>query len=213
MKDESYLVPNGIGRSELTEKRSRFLGQVLPCASEEEALEHLRLTREAHRDASHTVYCYRIHANSIMRYSDDGEPGGTAGMPCLQIFMKQQIEDFCCTVTRWFGGTLLGTGGLARAYSETARLALENAGPARLCPWRSFTLPCDYGAYRKIRTALEAEGYEIADAEFGERVLLTLLAPAERAERLEPLVRELTFGSGKLTPGETMMRKILLSGE
>ena len=124
----TYLVPAGFGEAEYIEKRSRFIGRVWPVADEAQALEHLREIREQHWDAKHNVYAYIIREGGIMRYSDDGEPGGTSGMPTLNVFRSEEIQNVCCVITRYFGGVLLGSGGLVRAYSNTAKMALDAAG-------------------------------------------------------------------------------------
>ena len=105
-----YIIPAGDGEIEYVEKRSRFIGRVWRVESEAQALERLRETRERHWDATHNVYAYALHEGGIMRYSDDGEPSGTAGMPVLDVFRKAGVQDFCCVVTRYFGGILLGAG-------------------------------------------------------------------------------------------------------
>ena len=131
MKNESYLTPAAFGEAEFTEKRSRFIGRVWPVETEAEALEHLKRMREQHWDATHNVYAYVLREGGIMRYSDDGEPQGTSGMPVLNVFRSREIVNVCCVVTRYFGGILLGTGGLVRAYSRSAKLA-------GVCRWRNI---------------------------------------------------------------------------
>ena len=114
---EEYLVPSGEGIAELVEKRSRFLGHIWLTQTEEEALQCIKKMREQHWDATHNVYAYLIK-DGAMRYSDDGEPQGTAGIPVLEVLRKEGIYNVCCVVTRYFGGTLLGAGGLVRAYGK-----------------------------------------------------------------------------------------------
>ena len=109
---KSYLIPGGYGEVEFIEKRSRFIGRVWPVDSETEAIAHIKETREKHWDATHNVYAYIMLEGGIMRYSDDGEPGGTSGMPTLNVFRSNDIKNVCCVVTRYFGGILLGAGGL-----------------------------------------------------------------------------------------------------
>ena len=112
---EDYLTPAAYGEAELIEKRSRFIGRVWPVESEAEALEHLKEIRARHWDATHNVYAYILREGGTMRYSDDGEPQGTSGMPTLTVFRAKEIQNVLCVVTRYFGGILLGTGGLVRA--------------------------------------------------------------------------------------------------
>ena len=152
---EAYLLPSAFGQAEFTEKRSRFIGRVWPVASEEEALEHIRQTREMHRDATHNVYAYAVRSGSFMRYSDDGEPQGSSGIPALNVFRSADIYDFCCVVTRYFGGILLGTGGLARAYSKAASMALDEAGISEKRLWSRIMTECPYSLYEKLKKELE----------------------------------------------------------
>ena len=112
---EGFRMPAGPGESELTEKRSRFLGHLIPVESEEEAKEFVSQVKKQYHDARHNCWCYRIY-NGPERFSDDGEPQGSAGMPMLEVFRREEVFNFCCVVTRYFGGVLLGTGGLSRAY-------------------------------------------------------------------------------------------------
>ena len=121
----TYLMPAGFGEAELVEKRSRFIGRVWPVETEAQALEHIEQMRKQHHDARHNCFAYCVRDGGLMRYSDDSEPQGTAGQPILNVFRGREITNFCCVVTRYFGGILLGTGGLVRAYSEAAKLALE----------------------------------------------------------------------------------------
>ena len=201
------LVPLAPGEAELIEKRSRFLARVLPCRVEEEALDMIRDARKTYSDATHNVYAYMIRSNGAMRYSDDGEPGGTAGMPILDVFRKAGVGDFCCVVTRWFGGTLLGTGGLVRAYSEAAKLALEAAGIGELREYSAFSLSCPYALADKLRYAL-ASSAEIEDTAYGERVDFTVLVPAGGEEALAKLAAETTSGGVVPVPLGTRERAV-----
>ena len=151
----SYLVPAGCGEAEYVEKRSRFIARVWPVESEAEAVAHIEAMRKQHYDARHNVYAYIVRDGGIMRYSDDGEPQGTSGQPTLNVFRSQEITNFCCVVTRYFGGILLGTGGLVRAYSTAAKEALENAGISRMALWKSIELGCSYSQFERIKRLLE----------------------------------------------------------
>ena len=123
---ESYMTVRQAGHNEVTIQKSRFIGYASPCTTEEEAIRYIQAIREQHREARHHCYAYIIGSNSgIMRYSDDGEPGGTAGMPVLNVFRNEEIFNVTCVVTRYFGGTLLGAGGLVRAYGKAAKMALD----------------------------------------------------------------------------------------
>ena len=132
MDMESYLVPGEYGEAELVEKRSRFIGQVWRVETEEEARERVEQVRKKYHDARHHCWCYLLREGGVLRYSDDGEPQGTAGQPMLNVFQKEGVANAVCVVTRYFGGILLGAGGLTRAYGSTAKLALDGAGLCRI---------------------------------------------------------------------------------
>ena len=131
---EEYLVPTGYGEDEFTEKKSRFIGRIWPAESEEEALERVREMEKAHAGAAHNCWAYVIK-NGPTRFSDNGEPGGTAGLPMTLVLQKEQLFNVVCVVTRYFGGILLGSGGLVRAYTKAAKIAVN---AARRWSWRSW---------------------------------------------------------------------------
>ena len=124
---EPYNIPTGAGESELTEKRSTFLGHVRCVETEDEARAFIAAMKKQYHDARHNCWCYRLHSGAE-RYSDDGEPQGTAGIPMLEVFKRAEVTNVVCVVTRYFGGVLLGTGGLLRAYAKSAKDALDAAG-------------------------------------------------------------------------------------
>ena len=189
------LVPAGYGEAEFTEKRSRFIGRVWPVKTEDEAIEHIKAMREQHWDATHNVYAYIVRENGAMRYSDDGEPQGTSGMPVLEVFRKSGVADFCCVVTRYFGGILLGAGGLVRAYSQAASSALSAAGLARLSLWRSMTLVCPYALYERVRTETENAGGVIEDTDFAADVTVRVLVEDEASAAYAGRIVDLTAGA------------------
>ena len=177
----SYLVPAGYGEAEYQEKKSLFIARIWRVEDEAGALAHINDMRREYADATHNVYAYLIRGG-IMRFSDDGEPGGTSGMPTLNVFRTQGIEDVCCVVTRYFGGILLGSGGLVRAYSKAAAAALDAAGIARMESWRETVIKCAYPLYERIRRL--ADTWECADlsADFGAEVTVTLLCREDRCD-------------------------------
>lgn len=191
---DSYLVPAGYGEAELIEKKSRFIGQVWRTDTEEEAQNCIHKTRESHRNATHNVYAYIIHDNNLTRYSDDGEPSGTSGIPTMNVFAGENIQNVCCVVTRYFGGTLLGTGGLSRAYSKTAKMALESAGVAQLAQWSAFKLICAYSFYETATHIAEDFGAVIRDSDFGVDVVLTVLVLRDSAQAFEETLNDLSSG-------------------
>ncbi len=195
MMNNDYLTPAAYGEAEFTEKRSRFIGRVWPVESEEQALEHLKEIRAKHWDATHNVYAYILREGGLMRYSDDGEPQGTSGMPTLTVFRGKDIQNVLCVVTRYFGGILLGTGGLVRAYSQTAKLALEAAGIARVREWEELLIACPYGMYEKIRRELELAEAVVTATDFGADVSLEALLEKGKSETLNRRLQELSSGA------------------
>jgi len=190
---ENDLVPAGYGEAEYTDKKSRFIGQVSPAATEEEAMAFVRRVREKYPDARHNVWAYSLR-NGAMRWSDDGEPGGTSGQPALNVFRSAGVSDVCCVVTRYFGGILLGSGGLVRAYSKAASLALAAAGLAQIREWRAFRLSCGYPQFDRVRRLLSDLGARDTEAGFGETVDVYTLVPEEEAARFFDLLADLTAG-------------------
>ncbi len=208
MENNGYLAPAGFGEAEYVERHSRFLGKVWKIKTEQEALEHLKACRETYWDASHNVYCYRVKSGSIMRYSDDGEPGGTAGLPAINVFLKEGIQDFCCVITRYFGGILLGAGGLARAYSHTAKLSLKAAGLAEARLWRELLIGCPYGLYERIRRGLEERGAVTENVDFASDVLMAVLVPSDETEDICARITDLAAGNTVIQTGEEVFRFI-----
>ena len=209
---ENYLVPAGYGEAEYIDKKSRFIGQVTPASSEDEAMAFVRSVREKYPDATHNVWAYSLRDGG-MRWSDDGEPGGTSGQPTLNVFRSAEVYDVCCVVTRYFGGILLGSGGLVRAYSKTASLALEAAGLARIREWRAFRISCGYPCYDRIRRLLSDLGALDTEAGFGETVEVSTLVPAEEAARFGALLADLTAGSASCTPAGSVFRPAKISSD
>lgn len=197
---EEYLVPTSFGEADFVEKRSRFIGRVWPVETEEEALRHIKEMREQHWDATHNVYAYIIK-DGPTRFSDDGEPGGTAGMPTLQVLQREGLYNICCVVTRYFGGILLGAGGLVRAYAKGAKIAVDAAGISRKRVWSSLYVPCPYPFYERVKLEVAASGGIIRDTQFGSEVELEILMPVEKAESF--LIRLADLSAGKLEGMET----------
>ena len=199
----SYLVPAGYGEAEYIDKKSRFIGRVWPVADEREALAHIEDMRRKHADATHNVYAYLLRENNVMRFSDDGEPGGTSGMPTLNVFRSEGITDVCCVITRYFGGILLGSGGLVRAYSNTAKLALDAAGIAEMRPWVRLCVRCSYRLYERVQRMVGQQEGIVEDAQFGEAVAITLLLRAELVDAFGVSLRDLSGGTAEVeTLGE-----------
>ena len=194
---EEYLVPSGEGIDEHTEKRSRFIGHIWRTDTEEEALAAIKATRESMWDARHHVYAYIIRGGA-MRYSDDGEPQGTGGMPVLDVLRRQELQNVCCVVTRYFGGILLGTGGLVRAYSKAAAMAVDAAGVSIMRLWQRYEIPCPYPLFERVKLEIEAHEGQIAATEYGAQVDMTVRIPMGRADAFR--TRLIDLSSGKLVP-------------
>ncbi len=195
---DEYLVPTGFGEAELIEKRSRFIGHVWRITSEEEALSHLKEMREKYWDANHNVYAYSIKSTGISRYSDDGEPQGTAGIPVLNVFRLGELEDFCCVVTRYFGGILLGAGGLVRAYSKAASLALEAAGRSTMRSWRNVRVRCEYRQFERVRLELVNNGAVLGDIDYGADVNISAMMPDKDVDAFDARLTDVMAGTVKL---------------
>ncbi len=150
--NNQYWIPAGEAVSEFTEKRSRFIGQIRPVNSEADARRFLDEIRKKHRDARHNCWCYIIQSDGmIIRCSDDGEPQGTAGQPILQVFQRREVVNLCCVVTRYFGGVLLGAGGLTRAYARAAKDVLDAAGVIRMELWTEWEVICPYAVLERVK--------------------------------------------------------------
>ena len=145
-----YLIPTRPSKTEFTEKRSTFIGHVWPVETEEEARARVEEMKKKYHDARHNCWCYRLKDGPV-RYSDDGEPQGTAGQPMLGVFQKEEVTNVCCVVTRYFGGVLLGAGGLVRAYTRSAKDALDAAGISAVRRWVSMEVPCTYARFEEAR--------------------------------------------------------------
>ena len=188
-----YIIPAGYGEAEHVAKKSRFIGQVQHVESESEAMAFVESVRKKHADATHNVWAY-VLANGALRWSDDGEPGGTSGQPTLNVFRQAGVCDVCCVVTRYFGGVLLGSGGLVRAYSKAASLALEAAGLARMAEWRRVRVLCSYTQYERVRRLLGNFGAEDQEASFGADVEIGALLPAGSGGSFSARLADLTAG-------------------
>ncbi|MBO6132866.1 MAG: YigZ family protein [Lachnospiraceae bacterium] len=186
--------PDAIWEGELIEKKSRFLAIIKHISSEDEAKELLEAERKKHYAARHHVSAYIIAGQDgkpdISHASDDGEPSGTGGRPILEILNGEGLKDIAAVVTRYFGGTLLGTGGLARAYGGAVRAALDNADYAEVKPVVSCQLIFDYAQEGKIRRILDNESLFPESSEYAERVMFNVLVPAERVEYLEKTITD-----------------------
>ncbi len=190
----SYITLPHSADAEFIERRSRFIGHAAPAATEEEALRFVSEVKARYADASHNVWAYHLQQGRE-RYSDDGEPQGTAGPPVLDVLKKSGVVDAVVVVTRYFGGVLLGAGGLVRAYSHAAHLALEEAGPCEVFLCADLRFSVDYTLYGKVQYLLPEYGAQVLDTDFAADVTLTVRLRAERAEALKAFLLDLSGGS------------------
>ena len=200
-----FRVPSGPGEAELTEKRSRFLGHLRPIQSEEEARAFLQEIKKQHHDARHNCWCWRI-GNDLERFSDDGEPQGSAGKPMLEVFRREEVTNLVCVVTRYFGGVLLGTGGLSRAYAGAAKEALLSAGTRVISEWTPVRFACPYALLERCKSSVALLGGEVGNLDYGEAVQIEALLPAGEAEKLAKALTELSNGGIYVTSGNNLWK-------
>ncbi len=193
--ENSYKTVRKQAQDEFTEQRSRFIGYVCPVSSEKEALEFIEEKKKQHWDAKHNVYAYVIREGGIQRCSDDGEPHGTAGVPTLDVLLKSGVTDVAVVVTRYFGGILLGAGGLVRAYTKGAKIALEAGEIVTMQNCCICTLSCDYNQYGKVSGLIPSNGGVTDDSEFGTGVSISFHIAPERYEIFCKQLADITCGS------------------
>ncbi len=191
---DEYLVPSGYGEDEFTEKKSRFIGRVWYVESEEEALARIQEMKKQHYDATHNCWAYVIR-DGAMRFSDDGEPGGTAGNPMMQVLQREALYNVVCVVTRYFGGVLLGAGGLVRAYTKGAKIAIDAAGKSMKRVWTVLYIPCPYNFYERVKLETEAFGGIIRDTQFGAEVELEVLVAQEQTQAFLDKITDMSAGT------------------
>lgn len=198
-----YLTIGRDGSAEIEEKRSRFLCTLERVEDEAEARTVVERLRKQHWDARHTCSAFVIGPppQPVERSNDDGEPAGTAGAPMLEVLRGAGVSDTVAVVTRWFGGTLLGAGGLVRAYSDAVRTALDEVGTLTRELVREYRIEVPYDAAGRLETDLRSSGVAVLDTTYGAAVTLRIGAPPEDENRLESLLAELTAGASVLVPG------------
>ncbi len=196
---KAYTTVKRESNAEFIERKSRFIGYACPVKTAEEAMDFVAKIKSMHKQATHNVWCYNLR-NGERRYSDDGEPQGTAGVPSLDVLIKADVVDVAVVVTRYFGGILLGGGGLVRAYSHSVTLALDAAGVITMAPCVIYKLKCDYNFYGKLSYALPNLGATTLDSDFGGDISLTVKLREEDSEKFVSGIVELS--NGTLTPEE-----------
>ena len=194
-----YLTLARPGQGEYEEKKSHFLGKAVHIESEEEAAAFIAGIRKQYYDARHNCYAWVLGEGSERKKSsDDGEPSGTAGQPILRVIEGSGCTNVLVIVTRYFGGTLLGTGGLVRAYTQAARAALEDAQKARMCLCRKLAVTVEYGALDRLLYALRRDGIEPQETEYGAKVTLHLIIEEKRGDAVENMITSLTSGDAEI---------------
>jgi len=191
-----YQTVRKSGESEIVISKSRFLGFCIPVSSEAQAQETLAQLRKKHVDARHCCYAMRL-TGGIARSSDDGEPSGTAGAPILSVLSGANLDNVLCAVVRYFGGVLLGTGGLVRAYGKAASEALEHAEIVQIRVCARVAVTVSYSAYQLVEPLIRQKGYP-AETDFAEAVTVTILLPAEECDALASAITDKTDGSAKI---------------
>lgn len=189
-----YKTIGGSAEARFIEKKSEFIGYIRHTETEAEALAFLAEIRAMHRKATHNCYAYLLRENNISRHSDDGEPSGTAGAPIYEVLRREGLTDVTCVVTRYFGGILLGAGGLTRAYAQGAKLAVDAAELRCMDTARRVRLTLAYPLYGKIGKILSEFDVRTESEEFSAEVVLTAAVRAERAEQLKTALDDLSAG-------------------
>lgn len=207
----SFRVPFAAAESEFTEKRSRFIGHIWPVETEEQAQAYIRTMKKRYYDARHNCWCYLLR-DGTERYSDDGEPQGTAGIPMLEVFRRAGVTNAVCVVTRYFGGVLLGTGGLLRAYTAAAADALSDAGISEVRRWLACEVSTPYALYEPVRAAVAALGGVVQETQYAAAVTVCALLPEEAGEAFAAQVRDLTAGRCAVRPVGETERAVPLAG-
>ena len=191
----NYFTISSNAKASFIEKRSEFIGYISPVRTNDEAVAFINSIKAEHRKAKHNVYAYILREDNISRYSDDGEPQGTAGVPVLDVLKKRGLTDVCVVVTRYFGGILLGGGGLVRAYFHAASLACDSAHIMNMCMCHRMKITADYGMYGKISYLLPNYDTITVNSDFGSDVTLEILVLSEKLDALRKDLVEVTNGS------------------
>lgn len=211
--EKDYFVPFAdFGEDKFEEKRSKFTGRLWHVETAEQAVAKIKEMRETFWDATHNCYAYILRDGNVMRYSDDGEPQGTAGIPMLEVFRRAGVTNVVCVVTRYFGGVLLGTGGLLRAYTAAAADALSDAGISEVRRWLACEVSTPYALYEPVRAAVAALGGVVQETQYAAAVTVCALLPEEAGEAFAAQVRDLTAGRCAVRPVGETERAVPLAG-
>ncbi len=191
---QSYITIKAPAQGEFVEKKSRFIGNIAPVANEKEAQEFVASIKSQHKMANHNCYAYITREGNITRFSDDGEPQGTAGKPILEVLQKEEIVDVAVVVTRYFGGTLLGAGGLVRAYTQGTKCAIDSAEIMDMHPAVKLELDISYDFYGKLTYILPNYGAVTVDTQFAEGIRMLLIMKSTELARFTKQLTELSGG-------------------
>lgn len=192
------------GRDELTINKSKFICSAAPVNSEEEAIQFIEKIKKEFKDASHNVYAYTVGENSnVQRFTDDGEPSGTAGMPILNVINQENLRNVAVVVTRYFGGILLGAGGLVRAYTKSAKIGLEDALIVDKVLYYEVCVKIEYTMLGKMENLLNKNQFTIKDKKYEENVIINVLAREDEVEKLNSLINEASSGKADITLGQS----------
>ncbi len=194
MAEKSYKTVKYEAHDEFIVKKSRFIGYVKPVKTAEEALAFIGEIKSKHWDATHNVYAYSLREGNLRRFSDDGEPQGTAGIPTLDVILKQEVTDCCVVVTRYFGGIMLGAGGLVRAYSQGARIALESGGIITMSLCKIAEVTTDYNFYGRLVPLICENGGIVEDTIFADNVKVIFRIPCDDLPVFESRLTDISCG-------------------
>jgi uncharacterized YigZ family protein len=210
----SYRTIHSYGEESIIIKKSKFIGYAMPVSSEEEAVAFIEEIRKKHWDATHNCYAYQIgFHDEIQKSNDDGEPSGTAGKPILEVIKKERLKNVAVVVTRYFGGILLGAGGLVRAYGQAAALGLRAAGIVTRLLCDEVYIDIDYTWLGKVEHELRTHGFFVHHIDYAERVRVTVWVPVEDTERLLSLLTNATNGRADLTRGNPLYASVDENGK
>lgn len=191
---KEYKTVEFESKDEFVEKKSRFIGYVKPVKTQEEATNFINSIKSKHWDATHNVSAFVLRENNIQRSSDDGEPSGTAGVPTLDVLLKENLVDVCVVVTRYFGGTLLGAGGLIRAYSHSSKIAIEAGHIITMAPCKVLSVSVDYSFYDRLNILLSEFNANIENSEFTDNVTVTFSVRENTVPLLQYKLTQLSNG-------------------
>ena len=200
---KTYKTLHSFGTDEYIVEKSTFIGYAKPIKSEEEAVEFINEIKKKHKDATHNVWAYTVgETMNIQRYSDDGEPQGTAGIPTLEVIKKEDLRDVVVVVTRYFGGIKLGAGGLVRAYTKGAKVGIKAAQIIQKVKYKEISVTIDYNQIGKVQNEIMNMGYKIKDTLYTDKVEIIVYSREEEAELLKSKMIDITSGTAEIGESE-----------